>query len=130
MEGILIKVKNGWVLTVNDIIYATTENAPYARLSAKNCQEIEQQKESNDEVFPVLNVKVELEQDYSNRSCNNCCFDTDGKCDINKTKCVSKTNDDNHKDWWASKLDEEEDSEIYKPCLDENGCIILKLKSE
>jgi hypothetical protein len=85
MEGILIKVKNGWVLTVNDIIYATTDNAPYARLSAKNCQEIEQQKESND---------------------------------------------DNHKDWWASKLDEEEDSEIYKPCLDENGCIILKLKSE
>lgn len=130
MTGILIKVENRWILKVNKIMYATSENAPYPRLSVKNCQEIEQQKQPNDGVFSVFNVKVELKQDYSNRSCNSCCFDTDGKCDINKTKCVSKTNDDNHKDWWASKLDEEEDSEIYKPCLDADGCIILKLKSE
>ena len=41
MDAKLIKVDNGWVLMVNNIMYATDENAPYARLSVKNCQEIE-----------------------------------------------------------------------------------------
>ncbi len=56
-----------------------------------------------------------MERDYSNRSCNTCCFDTNGKCDINKkTGCVSNTNDWNDKDYWASKLDDESDALIYK----------------
>ena len=41
MEAKLIKVDNGWVLMVNNIMYATDENAPYPRLSVKNCQAIE-----------------------------------------------------------------------------------------
>ena len=41
MKAKLIKVDNGWVLMVDNIMYATDENAPYARLSLKNCQEIE-----------------------------------------------------------------------------------------
>lgn len=40
MDAKLIKVDNGWVLMVNNIMYATDENAPYARLSVKNCEAI------------------------------------------------------------------------------------------
>jgi hypothetical protein len=59
-----------------------------------------------------------MERDYSNRSCNTCCFDTNGKCDISKkTGCVSNTNDWNDKDYWASKLDDESDAVIYKEKL-------------
>lgn len=37
----LIKVDYGWVLMKDNIMHATDENAPYARLSKKNCEAIE-----------------------------------------------------------------------------------------
>ena len=44
MKAKLIKVDNGWVLMVDNIIYATDENGKelvYQKLSLKNCQAIE-----------------------------------------------------------------------------------------
>jgi hypothetical protein len=41
MKGKLNKLDNGWMLLVDNIMYATDENAPYARLSVKNCESIE-----------------------------------------------------------------------------------------
>jgi hypothetical protein len=41
MKTKLNKLDNGWMLLVNNIMYATDENAPYARLSVKNCESIE-----------------------------------------------------------------------------------------
>ena len=40
MKGKLNKLDNGWMLLVDNIMYATDENAPYARLSVKNCESI------------------------------------------------------------------------------------------
>ena len=41
MKGKLNKLDNGWMLLVDNIMYATDENAPYARLSVKNCESID-----------------------------------------------------------------------------------------
>lgn len=41
MKGKLNKLDNGWMLLVDNGIYATDENEPYDRLSVKNCESIE-----------------------------------------------------------------------------------------
>lgn len=72
-------------------------------------------------------VEIEIERDYSDRSCATCCFGKENGCDLNKEDCASKTGNTLDKDWWASKLDDEKDSEVYKIKTDDNGCVILKL---
>jgi hypothetical protein len=40
MKAKLIKIDNEYVLLADDIVYATTENSPYKKLSKQNCDEI------------------------------------------------------------------------------------------
>ena len=74
MEGILIKVENDWILTVNNIMYATSENAPYARLSMENCQEIERgynlDELANEWVFETNGHKWSNNDDTAGDNCS------------------------------------------------------------
>lgn len=56
------------------------------------------------------------ERDYSNRECNSCSLWTGKECEVQKiTLCCSNTkNIKEHKDYWASRHEHEEDAEIYK----------------
>ena len=80
----------------------------------------------------IIDVLVEYEQDYTNRSCSTCNLGTDGTCELKlEKKCCSNTNNvTKHGDYWISCLDEEEDSEIYKIKINpkDNTITIKKLK--
>ena len=81
-----------------------------------------------------FDVEIEMIQDYSNRSCKTCnLFNTNngGKrsCELKlQSKCASFKNDETLGDFWVSNYDDESDSTIMKPKLDEKGRLILKIK--
>lgn len=132
MKAKLIKKKEGWYNLYRDNIGIGSTHAELQgyKLSPKNCQDIEKEQQAGKDVWFAYDVEIQLRNDFSIRSCSTCCFYTDGKCDLEMTECVSQTNNDSHGDWWASKMDEEEDSELYRPVLDAYGCIILKSDNE
>lgn len=63
-------------------------------------------------------INVEMVQDYSNRTCDNCNLETSNDCTYKDSCCVNTNDELNHKDYWISCLDDEEDSEIYKLRVD------------
>jgi hypothetical protein len=105
--------------------YASHESANSSLAMLKVWQSLQQTE---------FDVEIEMIQDYSNRSCKTCnLFNTNngGKrsCELKlQSKCASFKNDETLGDFWVSNYDDESDSTIMKPKLDEKGQLILKIK--
>jgi hypothetical protein len=76
-------------------------------------------------------VMVEYERDYENRTCESCnLFDEVCELKLEKKCCTATKDIENHGDYWISRMDEEEDSEIYKLKLNSDNTINISLIEE
>lgn len=136
MKATLIKTGNEYLLRDSNggVLAITQGSVRGKKLSHKNCDEIFEavRTENLAEDLKEVSVGIEMEQDYSNRSCNTCNLFNDNNggdsrtCELNlQSKCASFAGDETLGDYWISNHDDEHDHEILKVKLDKDGCLIL-----